>query len=352
MNGNQALEHQTQVVLQNARAALALDLNGGAITDFHLLENEINPLSFKFTREQMPENNRGGAPYQGHFLCLGRWGEPSAGELAAGMPHHGQFANSLWQLKQSDTDGFVHLTATAPLEGLQLSRTLQLDPEGAAFAVEEQVTNTNPLGRMYNMVQHPTLTSPFLSQTTQVDCNAAAGFNQHFSSNPMAHALAWPMGYAADAYVDNLRTPARACNAVYSFIVDKSSSLGWITAYSPIHQTVIGYVWKREDYPWINLWQHWAGNQIRYRGIEFGTAGIHKPFKEIITTAPRVFGESTFSYIDAGETISRRYVSFLFKVEASYAGAGRIEIRAGKIHILGKQQHQHVCIATRFKNFL
>ena len=164
--------------------------------------------------------------------------------------------------------------------------------------------------------------------------------------------MVWPKGYIEDTSEINLRTPDKAYNSVFSFVVDKASRLGWITAYSPTHQTMIGYVWKREDYPWIHLWQHWADKQISYRGIEFGTAGIHKPFKKIVTTYPRVFDEHTFAYIDAGETTSRRYLSFLLKVEEGYAGVNRIEAAKGKIYIRGKRQEQDTCINTTFKDFL
>ncbi|WP_224997884.1 hypothetical protein [Cesiribacter sp. SM1] len=341
-----------ELTLKNSLASLSLDLWGGAITDFHLLENGVNPLSFKFSSEQMPENNRVGAPYQGHFICLGRWGEPSEGEKRAGMPNHGQFANILWQQEQSEQRDALYMTATAPLEGLQLSRTLQLDADSAVIAVEEKVTNINPLGRVYNMVQHPTLSSPFLNAATVVDCNAKTGFNQFFSQGPNLYGMDWPMGITEEVSVINLRRPDKTYNAVYSFVVDKTSTIGWVTAFSPIHQTLIGYIWNRKDYPWIHLWQHWPGEQICYRGIEFGTAGIHKPFREILATAPRVFGECTFAYIDAGETVSRRYLAFLLKVQNNYTGVSSIEVAEGKIMIGARLQEQDTSIDTTFKDFL
>jgi hypothetical protein len=55
--------------LQNKTSVIEVDLHGGAITDFHLKDNPVNPLSFSFTKEQMPANNKAGAVYQGHFIC-------------------------------------------------------------------------------------------------------------------------------------------------------------------------------------------------------------------------------------------------------------------------------------------
>ena len=44
--------------------------------------------------------------------------------------------------------------------------------------MEDDITNTNPLGRVWNVVQHPTLGPPFLDWDTVVDSNATTGFAQ------------------------------------------------------------------------------------------------------------------------------------------------------------------------------
>jgi hypothetical protein len=59
------------------------------------------------------------------------------------------------------------------------------------------------------------------------------------------------------------------------------------------------------------LWQHYENDKIQYRGIEFGTAGIHQPFKEILDTATTLLGEKTYAYLDAGEIVSKSYLSFI-----------------------------------------
>src|SRR5688572_12524081 len=100
------LSDKTKLTIYNNEASLTVDLFGGAIIDFHLHQEKINPLTFVFSPEQMPENNKGGAPYQGHFLCMGRWGEPSAGEIRAGVPNHGQVSNILWKLEHKGDHGY------------------------------------------------------------------------------------------------------------------------------------------------------------------------------------------------------------------------------------------------------
>src|SRR3546814_2588285 len=55
-----------------------------------------------------------------------------------------------------------------PLEGLRVRRQLRLDRRNAVFAIEETVHNIAPLGRLYNMVQHPTLAAPFLDESVVI----------------------------------------------------------------------------------------------------------------------------------------------------------------------------------------
>lgn len=140
------------IKLENNKSVVTIDPFGGAITAFHLKHIDTNPLSFAFSKEQMPINNKAGAPYKGHFLCLGRWGEPSAGEINAGISNHGQFANILWNIEENKQQNILKMKATASLEGLYIERKILLDKENPVYAVKEVVQNINPLGRLYNMV--------------------------------------------------------------------------------------------------------------------------------------------------------------------------------------------------------
>ena len=130
--------------LESNNSILTIDPFGGAITVFRLRNIDTNPLSFAFSTAQMPVNNKNGAPFKGHFLCLGRWGEPSAGEISAGLPNHGQFANILWDIEDNNRKNTLRMKAIAPLEGLSVERKIVLDKDSPVFAVKEIIKNINP----------------------------------------------------------------------------------------------------------------------------------------------------------------------------------------------------------------
>lgn len=326
----------TKIQLQNITSVIEVDLHGGAITNFHLKENPVNPLSFRFSKEQMPENNKAGAVYQGHFICAGRWGQPSAGEIKAGIPNHGEPANIIWQLNENDETALT-IQTTANLEGLQVERKMQMDKEIAFCRVTETITNINSLGRLYQLVQHPTIAAPFLDAATVINCNATNGFSYLHGDDPSKRIVNWPLVMDDNNNTFDLRRPGQNYNSVFSFIVDPKDKYGWITSYSATHDLVLGYVWIRNDYPWINLWQHFENSNIKYRGLEFGTTGLHQPFSVIIANNNlEIFNERTVAYIDAGEQVTKAYSFFLAPVRKNFVGVENIEINDGMISIIEK----------------
>ena len=285
--------NDTKYILQNKSASIEVDLFGGAIIDFHLQEHPVNPLTFHFTKKQMPANNKAGAPYQGHFACIGRWGEPTAGEIKAGLPNHGQPANMLWQIKRRPSKNKLQKEVTSPMEGLHIRRSITMDKQLPLYHVKETITNINTLGRWYHVVQHPTIAAPFLDNSTVINCNASKGFEYRNAGNYRNHLVTFPNVKDDQDNLFRLTNPKTTFNSVFSFIIKKDEPYGWITACSPSHALLFGYVWPREHYPWISLWQHFDNNIIKYRGLEFGTTGLHQPFKTIIEILELKLGYST-----------------------------------------------------------
>ena len=144
------------VVLENESARLVVDLAGGSLGEFRLQGSDLNPLQWG-----TPRPGETGIRGFGHFLCLDRWGPASAAEAAKGMPYHGEAAHVEWSVVRgaAPREGALEaqLAARLPLAGFSIRRTLRLSAQGAACAVREEITNENPLGRIYNAVQHPTI---------------------------------------------------------------------------------------------------------------------------------------------------------------------------------------------------
>jgi hypothetical protein len=318
VNGRRSLMFEGQT------AKLVVDLAGGSIADFRLRDLELNPLNWAAPKA-------GDTPPRafGHFLCLDRWGPPSEAEGGNGMPYHGEATHVGWQILRDvmSEDGFIlaEMAAKLPLAGLAIKRTIRLSRTGALFTVREDITNENRLGRIYNVVQHPTIGPPFLDETTIVDCNGRKGFAQGGSlPDPEEPSFYWPRALNAEGEAVNLRRLTDDPNPnVVSYAID--DEYGWVTAATPAKTLLIGYVWRTKDYPWVSLWRDTHDGKPSARGLEFGTTGLHQPYP-VLARKGRIFGRSLFEHLDAGETASKTYAAFLFKIPSDYAGVASIKI--------------------------
>jgi hypothetical protein len=238
------------------------------------------------------------------------------------------------------------MAATLPLAGFKVTRSLRLAEGAALLRVTESVTNNNKLGRVYNMVQHPSIGPPFLDPTTVVDANARKGFMQSSAlPNPEEPAVFWPQALQDGQPVNLRHLTGDQEPEVVSFTID--DEYGWVTASTAIKGLLIGYIWKTSDYPWLDIWRNAQNGKPAARGLEFGTTGLHQPVGVLVSKG-KIFGRPIYSYLDAGQTATRSYAAFLFNIPANYRGVERITYQAGRLtlHERGAGPERDLVMAT------
>ena len=330
-------DSENHIVFQNENCSLTIDLFGGAIDDFRLNDIDINPFTWELLSCEMPENNRKGAPFKGHFLCLGRWGEPTKGEIKSGVPHNGQSSNEKWKIVSFEKKQKAELQSVAPLDYTTLKRSIILDEKQAVFKITDQITSHATVGRLFNVVQHVTVGPPFLSESTTIDCNAGKGFMQHLCyPDPERYAYEWP---AAIVDSTGLNMDLTKSDEAFSYVSTHlmKDSTGWVTASSPESGLMLGYIWKTAEYPWINIWHQRQDGQLRAKGLEFGTTGVGKSYQELLAVDTRFRGINSYIYLDAKEEINKSFICFLLKIPANFAGVESISLGNGEITIVEKQ---------------
>jgi hypothetical protein len=269
----------------------------------------------------------------GHFLCLDRWGAPSEAEANNGMPYHGEAAWVSWKVlrePQAAASGIgAEMAATLPMAGFDVTRRARLLNDVPLMAVTESVTNRNNLGRIYNMVQHPSIAPPFLDETTLVDANGRKGFMQSSPlPNPEEPPVYWPQALKDGQPVNLRRLTDDKQPDVVSFIIDER--YGWTTAATPRKGLLIGYIWQSSEYPWLDIWRDVKDGKPAARGLEFGTAGLHQP-QGILVAKGKIFGRPLYVHLDAGQTATRSYAVFLFKIPGDYHGVERVRYEGGRL---------------------
>lgn len=322
-----AQEGGRSVVLRGRAAELRVELVGGALSDFHLAGDSVNPL-------------RG----MGHFLCLDRWGPPSAAEEKNGMPFHGEAWKAEWRVARGPErrgDWIeLEMSASLPIAGLEVRRVVRLADGEAVVRVSETVTNRNRLGRIFNMVQHPTIGAPFLDVSTRVDAGARRGLMQSSPlPNPERPEVRWPYALQGERQIDVRRLTDDPNPNVVSY--ETSGDTGWTTACNPEQQRLIGYLWKRSDYPWFSAWRHVEKGKPALRGLEFGTTGLHQPFPELVKKGS-IFGLPLYTHLDAGEQVTRSYTMFLLRTPAGFEGIRDLSVSATGLRLREDGQRRRV----------
>jgi hypothetical protein len=308
----------TLISLENERVKLTYSLLGGALIEFQDKKSLVNPFTWKMDAEDMPENNKNGAVFQGHFLCSGRWGSPSSGESKLGMPDNGESSNNWWKPEGNNTALKLKMSCEALLDGFSINRSVILSQKYPLIKVIETFTNDLSICRTNTILQHATVGPPFFDKNLIVNTNATFGFNHSFLSKGVTkYEYLWP-----NAITDTLKISpidlrrSQKVQFISSHIF--KDSIGWVTASNPNLNLMLGYAWKSMDYPWFNLWNGLQKDNYWAKGLLFGTTGLGDKSSCEERLTETFHGFKNFEVIDAKESRSKYYYCFLISIPENY----------------------------------
>ncbi|WP_194768598.1 hypothetical protein [Tamlana sp. I1] len=333
----------TSVILKNETAEFEMTLEGSAFTKFRLTDNPINPLDWRLPKKRLPDTNIGSFLFQGHFLCLGTWGMPTDGEKKAGLKFYGEGNTEVWKitkpLHNTDTSQSITTVMQGPIERLDVTRTLNLYNHSSVVEVTEEVTNNLPIGRPYNILQHATMGGRFINQKTILNTNAGKGFYQNAEYKRSTYtdieetSYEWPNALVPDGEIDLTLSNQVQKSFVSTHIFPENETHGWATLTNVEAGLLIGYIWDKKDYPWLNVWHQYEEGKVKGRAIEFATCGMWQPFEYMMSNDSRFFGQNSFEFIDAGETKHKTYFMFLLPIDSNFTAVENIKMNTNSIDI-------------------
>ena len=125
----------------------------------------------------------------------------------------------------------------------------------------------------------------------------------------------WPMAPRADGAAADLRrfTDARTSSAYTAHLMNTSEAHAFFVAFSPTARLAFGYVWRREDFPWLGMWQEnhsrthapWNGATLAC-GMEFGVSPMPETRREMIDRGS-LFEVPTYRWIPAKSSVAVEY---------------------------------------------
>jgi Domain of unknown function (DUF4432) len=263
------------------------------------------------------------AGIMGHNLCMDFFGGPSPEEAAAGMTVHGEASVASYEISASPLE--LTMRARFPAAQLAFARQVRLRPGSRVVAIVETVENLTAADRPIGWTQHVTLGPPFLERgATQFRASATRSkvFETDFGVTAYMKTgtvFDWPHVPRKDGGVSDLRvyTDAPVSSAFSTHLMDPHQGTAFFVAFSPKLGLALAYIWKREDFPWLGIWEEnhsrtnppWNGKTMT-RGMEFGASPMPESRRQMIERGS-LFGVPAFRWIPAKGSVRAEYWALL-----------------------------------------
>jgi hypothetical protein len=294
----------------------------------------------------------------GHFLALDGFGAPSEQEQAVGMPFHGEASRQSVKIVATHDSGPVHLVtmqSVLPLAQETLTRTVEAVDGESIIYVTSRLESALAVDRPISWAEHATLGPPFLEPgKTVVDMPASNCRVRPYKPGPIPGHLVydrdfrWPMAPTNDGGQADLRVIPTDHNwlDLASCQMDPTRRLAFVTALQLEKHVVFGYVFRREDYPWLMSWMNYTGDHRAARGMEFSSQPFDISHQETVDMSP-LFGTPTFRWLPAKSTIETRFLMFYTKVPDDFTGIDDVTLDGGRLTILDRSGKRMVLAVSK-----
>lgn len=357
-------EGQPALELANSRLKMTLFPQGATMANLVMTDDtaKLSPLwnPVKLARDSGRPSTFGAS--FGHFVCVDGFGQPSADERAAGFPGHGEA--HLLNLAVTRAKDSVTMKGTLPLVQENFTRTFRMVEGENVVYVDSSLENLLPFDRPVAWAEHATAGAPFLevgkatvylsgtrSQTRPYVINQPGrGPGPARTQRRLKPGIdfTWPTAPALDgSTADMSEMPANPHYLDHAAtLMDPTRQLEWVAILNADKHLIYGYVFRREDYPWMQHWGNYPSPTELVRGLEFGTQPYDVPRREAISMGS-LFGTPTYRWLPAKGRIESRFLMFYATVPPNLRRVGDVKLEGGKITIRDSAGTQVVLAASK-----
>jgi hypothetical protein len=289
----------------------------------------------------------------GHNLCLDYFGPPSPEEVRQGLSQHGEAPSSRWRksgLSVTARDVRLTVSVKLPVAGLRFRRQMRLRKSESVVYFTETVINERRCDHFFHWTQHVTLGPPFLSSrdsTVSTPATKGVTFPHGYGAGKAllvsGEEFRWPMapldgGGTIDLTHALLR---RGSGFVVGLLLDLRRDAGFVAALNARARLLIGYCFRRQDFPWVAVWEEnraratvpWS-RKTQTRGLEFGTTPLPVSRRENFSSGT-LFGRPTLTCVPARGRKTIRYAAFLAHLPSDFRNVRDVKLAGDKILIQG-----------------
>lgn len=369
-----SFEGQDATILSNGRLELTVLTQGSVIANIVITDDSVrlsplwNPM--RLARESGRDAQFTGV--FGHFVCVDGFGQPSAEERAAGLPQHGEAHVTRFTVGKDAGSNSVSLSATLPIVQETFSRTSHLAPGENVIYVDSQLENLMGFDRPVNWAEHATIAAPFLEPgQTAVFLSGSRSQNRDYPANQQGRGGAtasgrganagrgngpatqrrlipgrdftWPTSEGLDGTsVDLSGTPEKPHYTDHAAtLLDPARRLEWVAALNTDKRLIYGYIFRREDYPWLQHWGNYPSVAGLVRGMEFATQPYDLPRRDVISTNS-MFGTPLYRWLPAKSKIESHFLIFYTHVPEGFRRVDDVVLEHGQVTIHDRMNGKQV----------
>jgi hypothetical protein len=324
--------------IENSILRVTVTLEGGHVAEILHKQTGVNPLwtppwpSIEPSTYDPVRHPEYGASNEakllsgilGHNICLDTFGPPSPDEAAAGIPVHGEASVAMYDV--SGGSDWIEIASTLPKAQLRLKRRISLAADALVLQFSEELESLSATDRPIGWTQHVTIGPPFLERgRTQFRASATrskvieSDFNEGTGQQQPGAEFIWPHCPLKSGRTTDFRvfTAEPISGGFTAHLMNLEAEHAWFAAWSPSSNVLLGYVWKRADFPWLSRWEEnhlrtqspWNGNGLTC-GMEFGVSPFVESRRETVDRG-RLFGVPTFRWLPAQARLQANYCAFI-----------------------------------------
>jgi hypothetical protein len=344
--------------LENEKLELLVLNKGGAFASLTLKDDagKMNPLwNPALLARNAGQPSRFGAS-GGHFVCVDGFGGTSKEEAKAGLQGHGEAHRQPWEQVSAEKTGKVQRIkwrASLPIVQETFTRQLELVDGEQVVYVESELESLLGFDRPINWAEHGTIGYPFLTpEKTVIDASVGRcqtrphdGTKQHRLQSEKE--FTYPSAPLIAGGLTNLRSvPAQPDSMDHTgCLFDTGRRLAFVTAINLEQRLMIGYLIRREEYPWLQEWMQYPSNLSLARGLEFGTQPFDVSRRQTVEMG-KLFGQEAFRWLPAKSKIGSRYIMFYTKVPEGFSKVDDVRHEGGNLIIEDKSAGKTIRLAA------
>lgn len=277
-------------------------------------------------------------PSKGHFLCVDGFGPVTEAEQAAGLPGHGEANKLPWEVVRA-TESSATFRVRLPLAQETLTRTITMAQNERVVLVETELESEVAFDRVILWAEHATIGAPFVALgKTVVDqsarrCQTKPYQEPGLSRFPSGENFEWPH---LPGHGDLRVAPAK--NGVHEHIgclMATEREDEFVTAINTETNLLLGYLFPRRDFPWIQHWMHYPEDGAYAWGLEFGMQPYDMTKTEVLALSP-MFATPTFRWLPAKSKLSTRFLMFAAEVPPGFDRVIDVRLEGGMLVIEGE----------------